>query len=117
MIEPIPQGQNLVELRHYIDALELEFSRRAYRFSEGTQWDDEGFNTPLDWLRINCHMTSTAASDRLAVGERLPELQHSIRSMDAGEIGLPAGGPHAKRGECVADGERDPGRLRRIEAA
>lgn len=88
MVDPIPAGEDLVELRHHIDALELEFSRRASAFAEGVQWDDEGFNTPLDWLRINCHMTSTAASDRLAVGERLPELQRSVRAMDAGEIGF-----------------------------
>jgi uncharacterized protein DUF222 len=78
----------LVDLRHHIDGLELEFSRQAHALAESTRWDDEGFNTPLDWIRINCHMTSTSASDRLAVGERLGELPESVQAMDAGEIGF-----------------------------
>lgn len=88
MVDPIPAGQDLIALRHHIDSLELEFSRRAIAFAEGTEWDNEGFNTPLDWLRISCHMTSIAAADRLAVGERLPELQQSVAAMTAGEIGF-----------------------------
>ena len=79
---------DLIEFRRHIDSLELDFSRRAHAFAEGTQWEDEGFNTPLDWIRINCHMTSTAAADRLAVGERAPELSRSVVAMDAGEIGF-----------------------------
>ena len=88
MVDPIPASLDLVGLRHHIDSLELEFSRRAHAFADGTEWDDEGFNTPLDWLRVNCHMTSTTAADRLAVGERLPELRESIQAMEGGEIGF-----------------------------
>lgn len=79
---------DLVELRRQIDSLELEFSRQAHELAEGTQWDDDGFNTPLDWIRINCHITSTAASDRLAVGERLCEMPESLQAMNAGDIGF-----------------------------
>jgi Domain of unknown function (DUF222) len=79
---------DLVALRRHIDSLELEFSRQAFEFAEGRQWEQEGFNTALDWLRINCHMTSTSAADRLAVGERLPEMRESVLAMDAGEIGF-----------------------------
>jgi uncharacterized protein DUF222 len=81
-------GDELLALRRRIDALELEFSRKAFAFAESREWDAEGFNTALDWLRITCHMTSTVAADRLAVGERLGELTQSVQAMDAGEIGF-----------------------------
>ena len=79
---------DLVALRRHIDSLELEFSREAIALAESSRWDDEGFNTPLDWLRVRCHMTSTTAADRLAVGERLPELRESVQAMGDGEIGF-----------------------------
>lgn len=81
-------ARDLIHLRRQIDALELEFSGRAHVFAESRYWDDDGFNTALDWIRINCHMTSTAAADRLAVGERLRELPRSVDAMSASEIGF-----------------------------
>jgi len=88
MAEAPSAGAELVALRRRIDALELEFSRKAFAFLESREWDSEGFNTALDWMRINCHMTSTTAADRLAVGERLGELPQSMEVMEAGEIGF-----------------------------
>src|SRR5438270_3772352 len=78
----------LIDLRRSIDCMELEFSQRAHAFAESGEWAAEGFNTALDWIRINCHMTSTAVGDRLAVGERLPELNQSTQAMEAGQVGF-----------------------------
>lgn len=78
----------LVALRAEIDRLELRFAELAFAFAEGNYWDYDGANTALDWLRLNCRMTSTAAADRLAVGERLPQLRESVAAMEGGEIGF-----------------------------
>src|SRR5437879_13639828 len=34
----------------------------------------EGYNSPTDCLRFNCHLTDKVASDRINVGEHLVEL-------------------------------------------
>ena len=90
--ERAPEGariaMELIRLRQEIDRLELEFSKLATAFDQTRQWDSEGNNSAIDWIRFNCRMTSTAAADRLAVGERLSHLGRSQEAMDAGEIGF-----------------------------
>ena len=81
-------AEQLVSLRREIDALELSFARLAAEFSESGYWYYDGSNTAIDWLRINCRMTSTAAADRVAVGERLPDLPQSVGAMESGDIGF-----------------------------
>ena len=78
----------MVGLRQQIDKLEVRFSLLAAAYKKTDHWDLEGANTALDWIRINCHMTSTAAADRLAVGERLAELGETAAAMEAGNIGF-----------------------------
>ena len=88
----VPQGaqsaMELVGLRQQIDKLELRFSQLAVAFDKTRFWDDEGSNSALDWIRFNCRMTSTAAADRLAVGEHLRDLGQSVDAMQNGEIGF-----------------------------
>ena len=81
-------ARELISLRREIDALELRFARLATDFAASGYWGYDGSNTAIDWLRINCRMTSTAAADRVAVGERLGELPRSLEAMEAGEIGF-----------------------------
>ena len=87
-----PEGgglaMELVGLRQQIDRLELRFAQVAAAFAATDYWDLEGFNTAIDWMRLNCHMTSTAAADRMAVGERLAELGQSRHAMEDGTIGF-----------------------------
>jgi hypothetical protein len=78
----------LVGLRQQIDRLELQFSELAAAFKRTEHWDDEGSNSAIDWIRINCNMTSNAAADRLAVGERLSNLGECRQAMGVGEIGF-----------------------------
>ncbi len=81
-------AQELIDLRAEIDRLELRFSEAAFAFAESRYWDHDGSNTAIDWLRVNCRMTSVTAGDRVAVGERLSELPESVKAMQAGEIGF-----------------------------
>lgn len=78
----------LVGLQQQIDKLQLRFSVLATAYKKTGHWDFEGFNSALDWIRINCRLTSTEAADRLAVGERLADLGRSRVAMEAGEIGF-----------------------------
>jgi Domain of unknown function (DUF222)/HNH endonuclease len=91
MIQPLPEtselGFILQGLRHFMDKMELEFARYAAEFAAGQEWNDEGFNTPADWIRINCHMNSNQAWAALAVGEHMGKLSESVQAMRDWEIG------------------------------
>ncbi|HEX2647064.1 MAG TPA: DUF222 domain-containing protein, partial [Candidatus Dormibacteraeota bacterium] len=80
-------GKQLIALEAEIDELQVKASRLAFRFAEGWGWDSDGFNTAIDWLRVNCHLTSTLAADRITVGEQLNRMPESLQAMEAGEIG------------------------------
>ena len=92
MVEHQPTGQEiaqrLIELRHQIDELELEFSRLAAEFDTTTWWDYDGFNTAADWIRFNCHMNSHAVWNAFAVGANEPQMPATVQAMRAREIGF-----------------------------
>src|SRR6184192_392927 len=81
-------ASRLLELRQYIDQLELECSQLAAEFNESKHWERQGSNSAIDWMRFHCHMTSNAAADRIAVGERAAEMPESVQAMRAGDIGF-----------------------------
>src|SRR2546421_1271400 len=105
MLEMVPAGEaiacQLISLRRVIDQLELKFSQLAAEFDQTDWWDYEGFNSSGDWIRFNCRMTSNAAYDRLAVGERLAEMPRSTDAMDGGEIGFAHLAVMARTAEAV----------------
>ena len=90
--ETAPEGADLalelVALRHQIDSLELRFSQVATAFDQTKYWDREGSNSAIDWIRFKCHMTSTAAADRISIGRHLSKLRKSVQAMEAGDIGF-----------------------------
>src|SRR5258708_28187597 len=81
-------GKELVQLRHVIDLVEVEFAKLSGRFAETSEGGDGGFFSPLHWIRVNCHLGGRAAADRIAVGERLAERPPSSAARDAGGSGL-----------------------------
>ena len=80
--------QELIDVRHQIDLLELRFSRLALEFTMTDVLARYGDAAPIDWLRFNCHMTGPAAYDRVNVARQEARLSESIESMRAGEIGF-----------------------------
>ncbi|MDQ6720200.1 MAG: HNH endonuclease [Candidatus Dormibacteraeota bacterium] len=78
----------LTHLRHQCDRLELEFSQTAAAFAATDEYDQQGSVSPIHWIRLNCHMGSGAAADRIAVGEHLERLSESVETMAEGEIGF-----------------------------
>ena len=73
-------GQKLIDNQRQIDLLLLEQSRLAAEFVETDFWEEEGFTTPYDWIRINCHLTSNVVGDRVAVlGSGSPSSRRACR--------------------------------------
>src|SRR5882672_2955650 len=81
-------GMELIRLARERDLIELRFSLIASEFASTGHYDKEGFISPIDWIRFNCHMTSNAAADRVAVGERMGELTETTDAMVSGQIGF-----------------------------
>ena len=81
-------GQQLILMRHAIDLQGLAFARLAAEFAATDYWDEDGSVSPIDWIRINCHMTQSTAAGAVAVGEKIPDLVHSIAAMVGGDVGF-----------------------------
>src|SRR2546423_500341 len=81
-------GEQLIRIRRQVDALDFEFAQLASDFEDSEYFDEEGFTTPLNWIRINCHMNAPFAADRVAVGDRLDKMPESVQAMRSGDLGF-----------------------------
>jgi hypothetical protein len=81
-------AERLISLRNSIDLLEVQFSSMASDFARTGQYDEEGYDSPISWLKANCHMAGGAASDRVCVGEQIGVLDESSIALATGEIGF-----------------------------
>src|SRR3989440_10783083 len=67
-------AQELVFREHQIALLQVEASMLAAELFQNGFLEREGYNSPTDCLRFNCHLPDKVASDRINVGEHLVEL-------------------------------------------
>jgi hypothetical protein len=80
-------AEKLVNLEREISLRQLEAAKLAAEFAATDYADYEGFNSPTDWIRFNCHLTQGVAGDRVCVGRRLADMPESIQALHAGEVG------------------------------
>jgi Domain of unknown function (DUF222)/HNH endonuclease len=78
----------LIRRRRKIDQEELEFSCLAAQFAQTDECDQQGFDSPISWIKANCHMSGGAAADRVCAGQQLGRLAQSSAALAAGEIGF-----------------------------
>src|SRR5713101_7129125 len=78
----------LIRRRQEIDQKEVEFSCLAAQFAQTDEYDWQGFESPIAWLKANCHMSGGAASARICAGQQLEHLGQSSEAMARGEIGF-----------------------------
>jgi len=94
---------DLRELARGRNLLELKFSELAAAFSRTDHYQAEGSYSPIHWLRLNCHMTSGAAADRVNVGEHVADVTASVEAMESGEIGYPHLALIAREAQALAE--------------
>src|SRR6202165_4992817 len=87
LVEP-DLRERLIRKRHVIDLMELSFAQEAAEFAATDEYEQDGSASPIDWIRINCHMTGNAAADRVAVGGLIGELEHTVEAMAYGQVGF-----------------------------
>ncbi len=78
----------LIRRRLKINQDELEFSVLAAAYAQTDEYEEQGFDSPISWIKASCHMTGGAAGDRVCIGEQLDRLGQSSAAMAAGEIGF-----------------------------
>src|SRR5260370_35953325 len=78
----------LIRRRQKLDQDELEFSCLAAQFAKTNESAEQGFDSPISWLKSVCHMRGGAAADRVRVGEQVERLGESVAALAAGEIGF-----------------------------
>lgn len=81
-------AQELIDLRHASDLLEVEFATVAAEFAASDEYERRGSASPVQWIRQSCNMTGHAAAGAVCVGEQMERLPHSVAALDAGDIGF-----------------------------
>ena len=81
-------AQELIDLRHASDLLEVEFATVAAEFAASDEYERRGSATPVHWIRHSCNMTGHAAAGAVCVGEQMERLPNTVAALDAGDIGF-----------------------------
>src|SRR5260370_17013861 len=81
-------GRRRTQLAFAVDMLNLEFAKMAAAFVETDEYDEQGFDSPISWIKANCHLSGGAAADRVCVGEQLDNLGQSRAALGMAEIGF-----------------------------
>jgi hypothetical protein len=90
--EGAEEAEEVKRLLHQADLLLLRAADAAARFSTTKYYDNHGYTSPIDWIRLNCHQTANAAADLIAVGKNLQRMPQSVQAISQSEIGY----AHAK---------------------
>jgi hypothetical protein len=85
------------------DEQSLFIARLAAEFAKRAKHDDDGFVTPIDWMRFNGHMTAGAAANSVAVGEAVHRIPESMEAMAEGKIGFAHLTVMARTAEAIGD--------------
>ena len=86
--DPSDVANQLVQLRAGMERLEVMFSQTAGTFAATDEYENLGATSPIEWLRHNCKMTSTAAAERICVGEQLERMPQMVEALFAGRVGF-----------------------------
>jgi uncharacterized protein DUF222/HNH endonuclease len=81
-------ASELIQLRHLFDRAELRFAEKATMLASSGLCEEWGSTSAVHWIRHNCKMSTTAASDRLTVGQQISNLPKTVEAVAAGQIGF-----------------------------
>jgi hypothetical protein len=81
-------AERLISLGQAVDLILLEFSKIAAAFAKTDEYEQQGFDSPISWIKANCHLPGGAAADRVCAGEQLERLAASSAALAEGRIGF-----------------------------
>ncbi|HEY8680382.1 MAG TPA: DUF222 domain-containing protein [Candidatus Dormibacteraeota bacterium] len=78
----------MVELAQFRHRLDLLMSHLAATLTETRVWDDDGYTTPIQWLREEAKLPTGVACQHVGVGLSLGSVPRSVEALERGEIGF-----------------------------
>jgi len=81
-------AEHAIKLAFAADMINLELARVAAAFAQTHEYEEQGFDSPIQWIKANCHLSGGAAADRVCAGEQLENLGRSRMALGLGEIGF-----------------------------
>jgi len=72
-------------VRHRVDLLMAEL---AGTLTDAGLWDEDGYTTPIQWLREEAKLQSGIACQQVSVGLSLGSVPRSVEALERGEIGF-----------------------------
>src|SRR5260370_1481389 len=88
-VDGAEEAEELKQIFRQLELLALRACGVAARFATKPYYEQQGYVSPIEWIRFECHQTSTIASDVIAVGENLERLPQTVQAVKDGEIGFP----------------------------
>src|SRR5260221_4477917 len=88
-VDGADEAAELKQIFGQVDLLLLRASGVAARFAAKPYYEEQGYVSPIEWIRFECNQTSTIAADVIAVGENLERLPQTVQAVMDGEIGFP----------------------------
>src|SRR5258708_664850 len=85
----VEEAAELKQIFRQMDLLALRASGVAVRFATKPYYEQQGYASPIEWIRLECHQTSTIAADVIAVGEDVERLPQTVQAVKDSEIGFP----------------------------
>ncbi|MBV9101695.1 MAG: DUF222 domain-containing protein [Candidatus Dormibacteraeota bacterium] len=83
-----PLDDQLRDLRHTIDLLEVEFAVLSAEFAKTDKAEHDGYVSPIQWLRHECRTNGHIAATAVTVGQQLDRLPKSAAAIHRREIGF-----------------------------
>jgi hypothetical protein len=84
----LTRAERLIEMGRGISLMQLMFAKEVAEFAATDDYELDGSVSPIDWIRIHCHMTGPQAANYVAGGEHFDELPQTVVAMAEGKVGF-----------------------------
>jgi hypothetical protein len=91
----------LIDNQREIEVLQLRQATLAAEFAASGRWEKGGYNSSIDWMRFNLHLSKSGAVNYVRVGQQMHRLEKTLAAMDGGEVGYAHLAVMAKTAEAV----------------
>jgi hypothetical protein len=85
---PLTRTERLAQMGHGISLMQLVFAKEAADFAATDEYEKEGSVSPIDWLRIHCHLTGPQAANYVAAGAHVDDMPQTVEAIVEGEVGF-----------------------------
>jgi Domain of unknown function (DUF222)/HNH endonuclease len=82
------RAERLFEMGRGISLMQLMFAKEAAEFAATEEYQLDGSVSPIDWIRIHCHLTGPQAANYVAAGEHFDDLPQTVLAMAEGKVGF-----------------------------